>query len=69
MQGIDAKAIGQRLRELRGAKTQAEVAEAVGVTTMAISQYETGERIPKDDIKLALALYFNSNVNDIFFTL
>ncbi len=69
MQGIDARAIGQRLRDLRGNKTQAEVADAVGVTTMAISQYETGERVPKDDIKLALAQYFDSNVNDIFFTL
>lgn len=62
------KTIGQRLRELRGNRTQIEVAQAVGITTMALSQYESDKRIPRDSIKVKLAEFFNTTVEDIFFT-
>ena len=62
------KTIGERLRTLRGPRTQKEVGDAIGVTAMAISFYERGERVPADDIKVALARYFNSTVEAIFFT-
>ena len=65
---IDAQTIGERLRTLRGPRTQKEVGDAIGVTAMAISFYERGERVPADDIKVALARYFNSTVEAIFFT-
>jgi putative transcriptional regulator len=65
---IDSQTIGERLRSLRGAKTQKEIGDAIGVTATAISQYERGERVPADDIKVALARYFNSTVEAIFFT-
>lgn len=68
MMKIDAVAIGKKLRDLRGNRSQQEVADAVGVTKMAISQYEQGERIPKDVIKIALASYFGQSVEKIFFT-
>lgn len=64
---MDAKKIGKRLQALRGSRTQREVAEAVGVTPMAISQYEAGERIPRDETKKALAQYYKRSVNTIFF--
>ena len=65
---IDAKAIGSYLKQLRGARTQLEVASAIGVTTMAISQYEAGERIPKDEIKIKLANYYDRTVEQLFFS-
>ena len=65
---IDAQTIGERLRTLRGTKTQKEVGDAIGVTAMAISLYERGERVPNDDVKVALSRYFNSTVEAIFFT-
>jgi len=65
---IDAQTIGKRLRTLRGTKTQKEVGDAIGVTAMAISLYERGERVPNDDVKVTLARYFNSTVEAIFFT-
>lgn len=68
MQTIDTRVIGNRLRELRGDKTQKEVADAVGVTAMAICQYETGVRTPRDAVKIALAEYFGRTVEDLFFT-
>ena len=65
---IDTKIIGKKLKDLRGDKSQSEVANAIGVTTMAISSYENGERVPRDEIKIKLAEYFETNVEYLFFS-
>lgn len=64
---MDKKLIAERLKELRGSKSQSEVAEAVGITAMAVSLYESGERIPRDEIKVKLAEYFGTTVDAIFY--
>lgn len=64
---MDAKAIGQRLINLRGSRTQEEVAKAIGASLSAIGMYERGERIPRDEIKLAIAKYYDTTVQAIFF--
>lgn len=64
---MNSAELGKKLRDLRGEKPQKDVAEAIGVTTMTVSQYERGERIPRDDIKVALAAYFGKSVGEIFF--
>lgn len=64
---MDAKAIGQRLVKLRGNRTQKEVSQANGISLSAIGMYERGERIPRDEVKLSLAKYYNTTVQDIFF--
>lgn len=64
---MNRKTIGARLTILRGKRTQAEVAAAIGVSTSAINMYESGERIPRDDIKLKLANYYNKPISSIFF--
>ena len=61
--------IGERLRELRGERSQQEVADAVGTSKMAISMYERGVRVPSDNVKIALAKYFDTTVEALFFTL
>lgn len=61
------KIIGERLRALRGETTRAELAEALGVSVSAITMYESGDRIPRDEIKLKIANYFNASVEQIFF--
>lgn len=66
-ESIRAKETGERLRKLRAERGQAEVAEAIGVSTMAISQYETGKRIPQDKIKVKLARYFGQSVESLFY--
>lgn len=58
---------GKRLVELRGDKSQAEVAKSVGIATSTLAMYETERRIPRDAIKIALANYFGVTVQDIFF--
>lgn len=64
---MDTQRIGKKLTELRGKRTQAEVAEAIGVTPSAYSQYERGERIPRDETKKRIALFYRRTVDSIFF--
>ena len=64
---MNAVEIGKRLAALRGDRTQEEVARANGISLSAISMYECGERIPRDEIKLSLAKYYDTTVQAIFF--
>lgn len=64
---IDSQKIAVRLKTLRGQKTQEEVANALNISVSAIAMYESGKRIPRDEIKVALANYFETTVEDIFF--
>lgn len=59
--------IGKRLADLRGGRTQQEIADALGVGVSTIGMYERGERIPKDDIKVLLANLYGKTVQQIFF--
>lgn len=63
----DRKIIGERLRQLRGSRTQKEVAEALNVSEMSISLWERGERVPSDDLKIKIAAYYKKSVQSIFF--
>ena len=56
-----------KLRELRGDRTQEEVAKGVGISTSTYAMYERGERTPRDRNKLAIAKYFDRSVGYIFF--
>ena len=58
---------GKRLVELRGQRSQAEVAKSIGIATSTLAMYETERRIPRDAIKIALANYYGVSVQDIFF--
>ena len=64
---MDKKAIGKRLEHLRGEKSRTVVANAVGVSVSALQMYENGERIPRDEIKVKLANYYNQTVRSIFY--
>ena len=59
--------IGNKLRELRGNTPRSVMAEAVGVSTSALQMYECGDRIPRDDVKEAIAHYFGLTVGALFF--
>lgn len=63
----DRMVIGQRLKTLRGTKTLEEVAQALGVSSMAVSLWERGERVPSDAMKVKIANYYNTTVYSIFF--
>lgn len=59
--------VGENLRELRGEKSQAEVANAVNISVSALSMYEQDQRIPRDEVKIRLAEYFNVSIESLFF--
>ena len=64
---MDTISMGKRLIELRGNKTQEEVAKALGISLSAVGMYERGERIPRDEVKIAIAKYYDVTVQSIFF--
>ena len=72
---MNPDAIGKRLRELRNAtgKSAETVAAEINKTgnvhigAAAISAYERGNRIPRDELKIALAHYFGVGVDELFF--
>jgi putative transcriptional regulator len=59
--------VAKRLKTLRGKKPRKEVADRIGVSISALQMYENGKRVPKDEIKVALAKYYGIPVQDIFF--
>ena len=59
--------IGERLRTARGKRSMQTVAEAVGITTQALSMYEHDKRVPRDEIKVRLAAYYKRSIATLFF--
>ena len=66
---MDAKLVGERIKNLRQEKkmSQQEFADAINVACSTVSMYENGERIPRDQIKLAIANLFAVTVDYLFF--
>lgn len=64
----DKEKIAERLINLRGSKSREEVAFSNGISLSALAMYETGKRIPRDEIKVTLARYYDKTVEEIFFT-
>lgn len=60
--------IGQKLKALRGEKTQKEVARDLNITKSALAMYERDKRVPRDEIKVRIADYYGETVQSIFFT-
>lgn len=60
-------AFGEKLRELRGNKSQEEVSREIGITKSSWAMYERNERVPRDEIKIRIAKYFKKTVQEIFF--
>lgn len=63
------KSVADRIKEARTAKglTQAQLAEACGVSESAIQMYEIGQRVPRDSLKVVLANVLEKPVQDLFF--
>lgn len=59
--------IGGILTNLRGDRTQAAVAEAIGVDRTTYIGYEAGRRVPRDEVKCQIATFYDVSVEDIFY--
>lgn len=65
---IDNATVGKRLRDLRGEKPMEEVCAATGIGRSALNMYELGYRMPRDEAKIRLAMYYGRSVEEIFFS-
>lgn len=65
---MDKKEMGNRLKSLRGKKSQEEVAKALGVSLSSYAKYEMGIRVPRDEVKVKIANLYHRTVQSIFFT-
>lgn len=61
--------MNKKLIELRGNRSQEEVAKALGISISALSMYEQGNRIPRDEIKIRMASYYNISLDALFLIL
>lgn len=59
--------MGIRLKKLRGERTQEEVALANDISISALAMYESGKRVPRDEVKIRLANYYKVSINFLFF--
>ncbi len=66
---MDRKEIGTQLKRLREnlGYSVSYVADQCGISQSALSMYESGERIPRDEVKICLARFYNVSVSSIFF--
>ena len=62
-----ALSAGDKMRTLRGNKSQEQVAEALGIPVSTYASYEQGVRIPRDSMKRKIADYYDRTVQFIFF--
>jgi len=59
--------VARNLIALRGNMSRDEVARSIGISVSALAMYESAQRSPRDEIKVKLANFYNSSVQDIFF--
>jgi transcriptional regulator with XRE-family HTH domain len=65
---MDSKKIGKLLTTLRGEQSLSDVAKTLGLSPSAIRQYESGNRIPRDNIKEKIAKFYDKTVQEIFYS-
>lgn len=59
--------VGQKLIALRGEKPREDVAKDLGISLSALAMYERDERTPRDEIKVKIARYYQTSVQEVFF--
>lgn len=59
--------VGERLRALRGERTQEEISKELGITKSFYAMYERGERTPRDEVKVRISKYYGVSVQELFY--
>ncbi len=59
--------VSQRLINARGNIKRSDVCKSVGISLSALRMYETGKRVPRDEIKVKLALFYHTTVGELFY--
>lgn len=63
--GRNLSILGKRIKKLReeAGLSQKELAKRLNISNTTLSQYETGQRVPSDDIKIKIAEFFNTTID------
>ena len=59
--------VGERLRALRGERTQEEISKELGITKSSYAMYERGERTPREEVKVRISKYYGVSVQELFY--
>lgn len=59
--------IGEKLKRLRGKKSQRVTAAEIGISKSALAMYEKDRRIPRDETKKQIADYYGVSILELFF--
>lgn len=65
---MDPIAIGAKLKKLRGDKTIAAVSADLNISPSALTMYELGARIPRDETKIRIASYYGVSIESLFYS-
>ena len=68
---LDAKVIGERIKNLRENMnmSRSELCKEADISQSALTMYETGQRIPRDEVKLRLSRCLNTSLEGLFYAL
>lgn len=64
---MNKEKMAKKLVKLRGDKSREQVAVDLDISYSAVVSYETGERVPRDEVKIRIANYYGVGVEEIFF--
>ena len=64
--GLNMKAIARKLVELRGDRTQDEIAKELKISISTLGMYEQGRRVSWDAVKIKIAKYYKKSITYIF---
>lgn len=59
--------MAEMLRKARGEMSCKDVANKLGISQSALSMYESGKRVPRDELKVRMAKLYNTTVGHLFF--
>lgn len=68
---LDAKVIGERIKKLREEQniSRSDLCSEAAISLSALTMYETGQRVPRDEVKLRLSRCLNTSLEGLFYAL
>lgn len=64
---MNKEKMAKKLVELRGEKSREQVAVDLSISYSSLVSYENGDRAPRDEVKIRIANYYKTPVEEIFF--
>lgn len=58
----------KKMVAFRAGRTQKQVAQEMGIPSSTYAMIESGHRFPRKELQVKLARYFNTTVDELFFS-